>query len=127
MPSAFQTDLFSPIPASWSQLRAVLMSCVGWAAHYIEKLRRGEDVQFRPRGSSMVPLIKSGQLCSVTPCEPNALNVGDIVLCKVRGNEYLHLIKAIDGGRFQIGNNRGFINGWVSATAIFGRLVRVSD
>ena len=35
------------------------------------------------------------------------------------------LIKAITGQRFQIGNNKGFINGWVGPNAIFGRLVRV--
>jgi hypothetical protein len=34
------------------------------------------------------------------------------VLCKVRGAEYLHLVKAIQGSRFQIGNNRGHVNGW---------------
>lgn len=75
----------------------------------------------------MSPKIESGQLCTVEPVEPATLEVGDIVLCKVRGAEYLHLIKAIQGPRFQIGNNRGRINGWVSANAIFGRLVRVSD
>jgi hypothetical protein len=53
------------------------------------------------------------------------LQVGDIVLCKVNGREYLHLVKAIQGPRFQIGNNRGHINGWVSANAIFGKLVGV--
>jgi hypothetical protein len=52
--------------------------------------------------------------------------VGDIVLCKVRGAEYLHLVKAIQGSRFQIGNNRGHVNGWVGPNAIFGRLVRVA-
>ncbi len=47
------------------------------------------------------------------------------MLCKVNGREYLHLVKAIQGQRFQIGNNRGRINGWVSSGAIFGRCVRV--
>lgn len=56
-----------------------------------------------------------------------SLRVDDIVLCKVRGAEYLHLIKAIQGARFQIGNNRGHINGWVTASAIFGRLVGLGD
>jgi hypothetical protein len=41
------------------------------------------------------------------------------------GREYLHLVKAIQRDRFQIGNNRGNINGWVSAWAIFGRCVRI--
>jgi hypothetical protein len=71
--------------------------------------------------------IESGQLCTVEPVEPAALRVGDIVLCKVNGREYLHLVKAIQGPRFQIGNNRGRINGWVSSGAIFGRCVRVEN
>jgi len=49
------------------------------------------------------------------------------VLCKVGGAEYLHLIKAIQGPRFQIGNNRGGINGWIGARSIFGRLVGLGD
>jgi hypothetical protein len=47
------------------------------------------------------------------------------VLCKVNGRQYLHLVKAVQGGRFQIGNNRGHVNGWVSASCIYGRCVRV--
>ena len=61
----------------------------------------------------------------IQPVEPSSVAVGDIVLCKVRGREYLHLVKAIQGPRFQIGNNRGRINGWVSGSAIFGKCVRV--
>ncbi len=101
------------------------MPAVGWATGHIARLQRGETVSFRPRGDSMTPKIRSGQLCTVEPVEPAALEVGDVVLCKVRGAEYLHLVKAIDGERFQIGNNRGHINGWIGPQAIFGRLVRV--
>jgi hypothetical protein len=98
---------------------------MGWAAQYIAKLRAGETVSFRPRGGSMSPKIQSGQLCTVAPVDVATVRVGDIVLCKVGGAEYLHLVKAIQGERFQIGNNRGRINGWVGKNAIFGRLVRV--
>lgn len=73
----------------------------------------------------MTGKIESGQLCTVEPVDPDSLSVGDIVLCKVNGAEYLHLIKAIQGPRFQIGNNRGRINGWITARSIFGRCVRV--
>jgi hypothetical protein len=69
--------------------------------------------------------IESGQLCTVEPVDPSSIEVGDIVLCRVNGREYLHLVKAIDGERFQIGNNRGRINGWVTARSIFGRCTRV--
>jgi hypothetical protein len=98
---------------------------MGWATGHIERLKQGETVQFRPRGNSMTGKIDSGQLCTVTPVDPATLEVGDIVLCKVNGNQYLHLIKAIQGPRFQIGNNRGGINGWVSAAQIFGKCTRV--
>ena len=98
---------------------------MGWASHYIERLRKGETVSFRPRGNSMSGRIESGQLCTVEPVDAAAIKVGDLVLCKVRGREYLHLVKAVQGSRFQIGNNRGHINGWISAGAIFGRCNKV--
>jgi len=100
---------------------------MGWASPYIAKLRVGETVSFRPRGHSMKPRIRSGQLCTVAPVDVTTLQVDDIVLCKVRGAEYLHLVKAIQGGRYQIGNNRGLINGWVGPSSIFGRLIQIED
>lgn len=100
---------------------------MGWAAGYIAKLLAGETVSFRPRGNSMKPKIESGQLCTVEPVDPALIEVGDIVLCKVRAAEYLHLVRAMRDGQFQIGNNRGRINGWIGPHSIFGRLVRVED
>ncbi len=99
---------------------------MGWATQYIQMLKDGETVQFRPRGKSMAGKIESGELCTVEPIDAvETLRVGDIVLCKVKGSQYLHLIKAIQGKRFQIGNNRGRINGWITAGAIHGKLVRI--
>lgn len=72
----------------------------------------------------MAGKIESGQLCTVEPAS-GPLKVGDIVLCKVKGREYLHLIKAIQGHRYQIGNNRGGINGWISRGGIYGKCIRV--
>lgn len=100
---------------------------MGWATGHIGKLRAGATFSFRPRGNSMTGKIESGDLCTVQPVDPSTLQVGDIVLCKVNGREYLHLVKAIQGPRFQIGNNRGFINGWISANGIFGKCVRVES
>jgi len=98
---------------------------MGWATQYIAKLKRGETAAFRPKGNSMQGKIESGQLCTIVPVDVDTLRVGDIVLCKVNGREYLHLVKAIRGKQFQIGNNKGHINGWASATAIYGRCTRV--
>src|SRR6267142_1150290 len=89
------------------------------------RLKRGETVQFRPRGNSMAGKIDSGQLCTVVQVKLEDLQVGDTVLCKVNGFQYLHLIKAIQGKRFQIGNNRGRINGWIGENGIYGKCVRI--
>ena len=75
----------------------------------------------------MTGRVESGQLCTVEPVDPSTLEVGDIVLCRVKGNEFLHIVKAIQGERFQIGNNRGFINGWIGANGIFGKCTSVTD
>jgi len=47
------------------------------------------------------------------------------VLVRVMGIDYQHLIKAIDGERFQIGNNQGGINGWVGRSGIFGKATKI--
>lgn len=99
---------------------------MAWASAHIERLKAGETVQFRPHGNSMNPKIGSGDLCTVAPITDYAkVEAGDIVLCKVNGSQYLHLVSAIQGPRFQISNNKGHVNGWVTANAIYGRLVNV--
>lgn len=87
----------------------------------------GETVQFRPTGSSMVPLIRSRDLVTVAPVDPEKLEVGDIVLAKVAGTIYLHLVSALDPTRkrVQISNNRGRINGWTNHDRIYGICVAV--
>lgn len=100
---------------------------MSWATSYIAKLQQGEAVIFRPRGNSMSGRVESGQECTVSPVvDYRTLKKGDIVLCKVNGSQYLHLIKAIDGERFQIGNNRGKINGWTPRKNIYGILVKIA-
>ena len=100
---------------------------MSWATHYIEKLKIGETVQFGPRGHSMKGKIGSGQLVTVEAVNDRILKPGDIVLCKVNRSQYLHLIKFIQGDRYQIGNNIGRINGWTNRSSIFGICIKVED
>lgn len=74
----------------------------------------------------MTGLIESGQLCTVEPViDADELLIGDIVLCKVKGKQYLHLIKAIHNSRYLIGNNRGGTNGWIGPQAIYGKCIKI--
>ena len=100
---------------------------MGWASRYIEALGRGESVSFRPRGHSMRGTIDDGQLVTVEPLGSRCPAKGDVVLCRVKGREYVHLVKGVAGVRFQIGNARGGINGWIGRRSIFGIVVRVED
>jgi hypothetical protein len=82
----------------------------------------GETVEFRPSGSSMVPLIRSRQPVVVAPVDPSKLQIGDIVLVRVAGTVYLHLVSALEPARrrVQISNNRGRVNGWTGYERVFG-------
>lgn len=107
---------------------------MSWATKYIEALKRGETVQFRPKGNSMKGKINDGQLVTVEPVNTVfPAQVGDVVLCKVGLHQYLHFVKAVKTLsprgqdkpilQYLIGNNRGGTNGWT--TGVFGKVVRI--
>lgn len=73
----------------------------------------------------MTGKVNHRDLVTLEPCDSGTLAVGDIVLVRVRGRVYLHLIKAIANKRFLIGNNRGGTNGWVRSNAIYGVATRI--
>ena len=98
---------------------------MSWAKYAIEALRKGQTARIRPRGHSMRGKVNDGDLVTLEPCKPEDLSAGDIVLVRVKGRDYLHLIKAKDGGRFLIGNNRGGINGWVGHNCIYGIATKI--
>lgn len=99
---------------------------MGWASRHIQELTEGRTVKFRPHGGSMSGIVESGQLVTVEPVTEQ-VQKGDVVLCKVRGRAYLHLVKEIKHGSVLIGNNRGGINGWTSTRQVYGILARVED
>jgi hypothetical protein len=93
---------------------------MSWADNAKKMLRAGATVTVRPRGQSMRGRIESGDVVTLKPAKPDEVQVGDAVLVRVKGRDYLHLVKAKDGDRLLIGNNRGVINGWVGPTALYG-------
>jgi hypothetical protein len=102
---------------------------MSWADRHIQALKAGQVTQCRPHGGSMRGRIESGQLVTLDPGrEPQ---VDDAVLCRCKGNVFVHLVKAIQGHgddrRYLIGNNRGGINGWVGRTGIYGVVTDVRD
>lgn len=96
---------------------------MGWAGHAITELQSGRWVVVRPRGHSMKGLVEDGQIVRLVPIPPDGeIAKGDIVLCRVRGHEYLHLVHAVGPRGYLIGNARGHLNGWAPRSRVFGRL-----
>ena len=98
---------------------------MSWATFEINKLSRGETVHFCPRGKSMEPRVHDGQFVRVQPATVGDVAVGDVVLCVVGGNQFLHAVidVTMQHGRpalALIANNRGTVNGWTSK--VHGRL-----
>jgi hypothetical protein len=91
-----------------------------------KKLQSGEVCRVQGFGQSMEPIVKSGQICEVSPVrDDTVLKKDDIVFAKVNGHFYLHKISAIRDTRFQISNNHGHVNGWTGRNNIFGKVTRI--
>ncbi|MGW7466952.1 S26 family signal peptidase [Streptomyces xantholiticus] len=75
----------------------------------------------------MVPLIRSRAQVVVAPVDLSRLDLGDIVLARVAGTVYLHLVSSVDLARkrVQISNNGGHVTGWTSYHRVFGICVAV--
>jgi len=89
-----------------------------------DHLRAGETCIVVGYGNSMTPKLASGEAILMEPVtEDTILKKGDIVLVKVNGHFYCHLISAIRGGSYQISNNHKHVNGWVSKNNIYGKMI----
>lgn len=89
----------------------------------LEKLQNGETFITSERGSSMMPLINSGQEHKLAPAKWEDVNIDDIVYCKVHGKFYTHLVKAKTINGVLIGNNKGNINGWTKQ--VYGKVIEI--
>lgn len=98
---------------------------MSWATGFIAELKQGHPITIRPHGSSMTGLVNDGDECRVIPMDDvTVLRVGSVVLCRVNAHHYLHKVTAIKpegkAYSYQISNNKGRINGWISLKDIFG-------
>jgi hypothetical protein len=121
-----------PSPTLASARSKLGSDSMNWATEHLSRLSKGETVRFVAGGPSMKGRIEPGQLCTIEPVNAVAIEVGDIVLCRVpNGNVHLHLVKAIKrrflfAKRYLIASNFGE-DGWISHGAIFGKCVQIES
>lgn len=104
---------------------------MNWDKHK-QDLLEGKSVEFRPKGNSMSPRIKSGQLVKVEPItDYSQVKSGDVVFCRVKGQYFVHLVqsvkKSLGGYRFQIGNIRNHTNGTIGENNVYGKVTSVGE
>lgn len=90
-------------------------------------LRKGVAATFRVHGSSMYPIIRSGDIVTVSPGSQDIL-AGDVVALKhpVSGSLLLHRVIARDDASFLIsGDNTPGPDGYMKASAILGIVTQV--
>jgi hypothetical protein len=98
---------------------------MGWVNDARRELAAGREVQVRPIGGSMRGRIESGQLVTLAPVDPSAIQPGDVVLVEWHNNFLLHLVMEVREGELLIGNNLGKTNGWAPASGAIGRVVAI--
>lgn len=100
-----------------------------WCPVELQQLKAGHSVYLVPYGRSMEPLIFSGDKVRLEPVfYHTVLRTGDIVLCHVGTNLYLHKIVSITkAGAYKIGNNKGKINGFTTKDCIYGRVIHEGE
>ncbi|HEY0073343.1 MAG TPA: S24/S26 family peptidase [Abditibacteriaceae bacterium] len=89
----------------------------------------GETIEIKPQGGSMTGRINNGDTVTLSPCNVSELKTDDIVLVRIRGRRFqhivLHQILQCDGKRFLIGSFQGRVDGWVQANDIFGKAIEI--
>lgn len=94
----------------------------------VDLLLQGLSVEFEVTGSSMAPMIRSHDVISVAPIDPNRLRFGDVVAW-IRGQDHLVVHRIIQLGRHSVetrGDAVGQPDGEVQKGRIVGRVVELS-
>lgn len=70
--------------------------------------------------------IRATSKMRIPVTEEIEIRKNSIVLCKVRGSYYLHKVTVVRNGvSYQISNNHGHVNGWISKKCIYGLVVEI--
>jgi hypothetical protein len=118
--------------------RGEIVTFSGKGSSMVPRIRSGEPCTYvavlpdaeAPEGATRLTRELLGRELT-PPCylPPEELRKGDMVFCHVGRYYFTHLLTAIRPAsphqQFQISNNRGHVNGWVTARRIFGLVVRV--
>lgn len=111
-----------------SPVGVVPCTVAAFVALSAEILRAGAAVRFQAHGASMSPLVRDGDVLLIRPVSPDALRVGDVVLCgREPDRAVVHRVIRVtthpDGPRFTVqGDALPKPDGTFPAAQIYGRV-----
>ena len=91
-------------------------------------LGKGASFRFKAKGFSMTPIIKDGDIITVSPCLSAGLRSGDIAAFAhpVTDRLVVHRIVGIRGGSFFVkGDNNEDFDGLIPGSHVLGRITRI--
>lgn len=93
---------------------------MSWAKKARQALSKGQPATLILRDDSLSPHYEEGSSVRIEPVDAGRLKVGDLVLYRTKGRDYLHPVIARRVGRFLLGSSK---NNWVKSQAIYGKVV----
>lgn len=96
-----------------------------------EILKRGKSLRFTAHGSSMIPLVRDGDILLIDPVDPNFLHAGDVVLCQLEpGRVVVHRVISVKRTRDGLdvliqGDHSSKPDGKINQNQVYGKLVSI--
>jgi signal peptidase I len=108
--------------------RELNLSAPDMAGLLRDVLGKGASFRFKAKGFSMTPIIKDGDIITVSPCLSAGLRSGDIAafIHPVNDRLTVHRIVGIRGGSFFVkGDNNADLDGLIPGSHVLGRITRI--
>lgn len=96
--------------------------------HFSQKIfEKGENLRVQVFGSSMFPLIRSGDIVTVKPMPPENLTVGEVLFYYKDGIFFAHRLKERSSNSLIItrGDNLPFNDNFITPSEVLGKIVTV--
>lgn len=96
-----------------------------------EVLRRGKSLRFTAHGSSMIPLVRDGDILLIDPVDPYCLHAGDVVLCQLEpGRVVVHRVVSVKSTRDGLdiliqGDHSSKLDGKINQNQVYGKLISI--
>jgi len=112
-----------------SEINKISCTAADFAGLSAELLRLGKVVRFQARGNSMQPLLRDGDILSVSPVDHDQIRVGDVLMCSSQQN-FIVVHRVISKQtkfkecRFLVkGDHAEKPDGWIQASQVYGRII----